>query len=143
MSESFERPTTQFKYPDIFAESGELERVGNKFGIELSVLEYLAQAGELVTLDSDIWSNLENTDSNEVQVGDWDQVAKLSAQVGRDWEDLKNKIEKGTALQAPIVMKYGNKYHLVSGNTRLMVARAKGIVPKVLLFEIDQSFKRE
>mgnify|MGYP000922222227 CR=1 FL=1 len=137
MSESFEQNKDQFRYPDVFAENGELERVAQNFEIDLSVLEYQAQNGELITLEEDIWSTLENSDSPTIETGDWKQVEELSLQVERNWEDLKNKLEKGIVLEAPIIMKFGNRYHLVAGNTRLMVSKAMGVVPKVLLFEIE------
>lgn len=52
------------------------------------------------------------------------------------WEDLRQKIEQGQELDAPIVLKLLNEIHLVSGNTRLMVARALNKTSKVLLVEM-------
>lgn len=143
MTESVEKSSEYFKYPDIEAEIGEFERVADTFGIDSSVLMFLAHEGQMTYLDFELWNKLENTDSNTFDIGDWEWVHEHSNPDGehkRDWESLKDKVERGKVLNAPIIMKYGNKYHLVSGNTRLMVARAKGVVPKVLLFEIDQSF---
>ncbi len=141
MKESFAEVATPFKYPNIQREEGEFERVGATFGVETSVLMFQAQKGELVTLSENIWRNLENTDSNRFERGDWEAVAEHAKahDVGRDWEDLKSKLETGKQLDAPIIMKFGERYHLVSGNTRLMVARAKGIRPTVLLFQTDFS----
>ena len=146
MIERAEKSTEHFKYPDIESETGEFERVADAFGIDSSVLMFLAHDGQLVSLDLELWSKLENTDSNSFEAGDWSTVHSHSNPDGeqkRDWENLRDKVEGGKVLDAPIIMKYGNRYHLVSGNTRLMVARAKGIVPKVLIFEIDQSFETE
>ena len=137
MNESVENSNEQFKYPDISAESGELERVARELGVELSVLEHQAQSGELVPLDSNVWEILENTDSNDIETGGFELVQRLSFQVGRNWKDIKEKMDSGKALDAPIVVKFGNRYHLVSGNTRLMVSKAKGVTPKIFLFEID------
>ena len=137
MNEFFEKNKSLFKYPDIFAETGELNRVSEEFEIDLSVLEYQAQNGELVSLEKDVWDNLENSDSPTIEIGNWDQIEELSSQVNRDWEDLKNKLGRGTVLEAPIVMKFGARYYLVAGNTRLMVSKAMGIVPKILLFEVE------
>jgi len=137
MNESFEQNNSLFKYPDVFAEKGELKRVSEEFGIGMSVLEYQAQNGNLVSLEQEIWDTLENTDSSTIEFGNWNQVDDISSQVDREWEDLKVKLERGKILEAPIVMKFGDHYHLVAGNTRLMVSKAMGITPKVLLFEID------
>ena len=141
MNESSETTKEHFKYPDISSELGEFERVASTFGLDSSVLMFLAHEGELVPLNSDIWENLENTDSNSFLEGDWDSVHDHSNPDGkkkRDWEEVRNNLNSGKTLDAPIIMKYGDQFHLVSGNTRLMVARASGVFPKILLFEIDE-----
>ena len=146
MTESVEKGDNYFKYPDIQNEFGEFERVGKTFGIDSSALIFLAEQGELVTISDDIWSKLENTDSNSVEFGNWDAVhdhSNPNDEFKRDWESLRAKMESGKTLDAPIIMKFGERYHLVSGNTRLMISRAKGIAPKVLIFEIDQSFESQ
>jgi hypothetical protein len=137
MKESVEQFPNLFKYPNIVNEQGEFERVGTEFGIDTSVLEYLAQNGELAELSEDVWQILENTDSLDISPGDYGKVDELSKQVGRDWETIHEALESGKTIEAPIVMKHEEKYHLVSGNTRLMVARAMGIRPTVLLFETE------
>lgn len=137
MKESFEVAPQVFKYPSIEREEGEFERVAQTFGIETSVLMFQARNGELITLNEKLWQKLENTDSNRFETGDWEKVEEFSNSVDRDWNDLKNKLAAGTQLDAPIIMQFGDRYHLVSGNTRLMVARAEGLKPTVLLFEVD------
>lgn len=141
MNESLENARKEyFKYPNIEKEEGEFDRVAGEFGIETSVLMFQAHNGELIQLTEDLLNKLENTDANTFEVGDWDAVHDHSNPDGvhkRDWESLKVKMDKGVVLDAPIIMKFGDRYHLVSGNTRLMVSRAKGIYPKVLVFEID------
>lgn len=141
MNESLENGRKEyFKYPNIEKEEGEFDRVAKEFGIETSVLMFLAQSGELVQMDEELLSQLENTDADNVLEGGWEAVHDHSNPDGvhkRDWEDLRDKLEAGSGLDAPIIMKFGDRYHLVSGNTRLMVARAKGIRPKVLIFEVD------
>lgn len=140
MNESFEQPNSHFRFPDIESEAGEFERVASEFGYDSSVLMFLARDGQMVSLDNDLWSRLENTDSNDFELGGWEAVHDHSNPDGehkRDWESLRSKIESGTVLDAPIIMKFGDRYHLVSGNTRLMVCKAKGITPTVLLFEVD------
>lgn len=137
MKESLEKSSNLFKYPDIATEQGEFERVSKEFGIDTSVLEYLAQNGELVELREDIWQILENTDSSDISPGDFEKVAELSAQVNRDWEAIHKGLLSAKEIEAPIIMKHEGRYHLVSGNTRLMVVRAMGLTPTVLLFETE------
>ncbi len=104
-------------------------------------MEQAAHAG-LVELTEDMWRELENTDSFDIQPGGWEKVAEhinyTNKETGakRDWEGLKQAMEQGKRLDAPIVLRHAGQLHKVSGNTRLMVARALGIRPKVLLVEM-------
>lgn len=133
-----ETPVSAFRIPDVHAEHGELERVAREFGVEVSVLEFSAGRGSLQPLHEEQWAQLENTDSFTIAAGDWEQVAELSGQVGRDWETLRERLENNQSLDAPMVLRQGERLHLVSGNTRLMAARAAGIMPQVWLFDIDE-----
>lgn len=137
MKESFEQPSSLFVHPDTQKEKDELERVEREFGIDSSVLIFAARDGVFTELSDGVWDTLENTDSNRFVEGDWEEVKRLSEKYERDWEDLRQKLEAGTPLDAPIIMQFGDRYHLVSGNTRLMVARAMGLRPKAYIFKID------
>ncbi len=140
MQENFENQS-RFKLPNIENERGEFERVAQKFQIDSSVLMFLAREGQLVQLTESLLSNLENTDACDIEKDDFETLDRLlqnnSSFHQRDWRDLYTKLTSGTLIDAPIVMKYGNRYHLVSGNTRLMVARVLGITPQILLFTIE------
>ncbi len=141
MNESFESVKEPFVLPDIKAERGEFERVAEKFGLDTDTLLFLAaEEGVLSPLTEEVWKNLDNTDSNTFNSGDsdaWDKIREgCEAQnPPRDWQALKITMEQGGDIEAPIIIKYDNQYHLVSGNSRLMVARALDITPKVLIFE--------
>jgi hypothetical protein len=126
----------QFRFPNIKSEYGEFERVAKAFELDSTTLEFLAQEeGRLIDLNDELIRVLENSDIGKIKKGGWETVGSLAREYERDWVDLKEKMEKKIPLDAPIIMKQSNTYHLVSGNTRLMVARALGIIPKVLLFE--------
>ncbi len=126
-----------FKKPDVLAERGEFTRVAATFGFDEGVLMHVASnEGRLVPLSAVVWNELDNTDSNRFEIGEWSAVAEHATAVGRDWQTIKEAFEKGQQYDAPIVMKFRDAYHLVSGNTRLMVARALGIEPRVWLFEV-------
>lgn len=137
MNESFEHPLERFVRPDLESEIGELERVADQFGLEPSVLLFLAQEGELVVLDEATWQVLDNTDSNSLAAGDWERVQQLSQEAHCDWQKIQRGINSAQPLPAPTVMEIGGKYHLVAGNTRLMVARAAGIQPTIWLFHVE------
>lgn len=138
MNESFEFVPNRFVLPDIEKERGEFERVAQVFNLDCDTLMFLAkEEGKLQRLDAATWDVLDNTDSKDIQRDDWKTVQKYSEsqEHPRDWRGPKKEIEEGVALKAPIIFKYNGKYHLVSGNTRLMVARALGVTPQVLIFE--------
>jgi hypothetical protein len=97
------------------------------------------EASKIATLSSlseDDWGRLENTDSFDITKGDWGTVEYHSNAGARDWKSLKTRLEQGQAVDAPVIFKKGETLHLVSGNTRLMVTRALGMVPKVLVVEL-------
>lgn len=144
-SESFK---PNFVFPDAEEQRGEIGRVAEKFSPDnpypfaLRLYESI-RTGTLMEMNEVMWQSLDNTDSNHLSEGDWDTLDNLIAEKNsntgsnRDWKYLRQKIEQGKELYAPIVLKYGDKLHLVSGNTRLMVARALGVTPVVLLVEIE------
>ena len=125
MNESIEKSSDYFKYPDIEHEWTEFKRVSREFKekrefqnefnvseefeIDSSVLMFLAQQGEMISLSEDIWSSLENTCSNKFEAGEWEEVHDRSNPNGvqkRDWEELRSKFDAGIALDAPIIMKF-------------------------------------
>ncbi len=138
---------SNFVFPDIENEHGEIERVANKYNPqnpEAFIRSFYGKAreAELVDLTEEMWSELDNTDSFDIPQSGWKQITEhinhTNQETGatRNWEHLKQKIEQAQELDAPIVLSYLNKTHLVSGNTRLMVARALGKTPKILLVEM-------
>lgn len=131
-----------FQFPDVKKERGEIERVAKEYaeGYEEEFVEEFLKRGRkqaLSSLDSWLWVKLLNTDSNDIKAGDWDKVKELSEQVSRDWESIKKKMESNVTIDAPIILKDGNEYHLVSGNTRLMIAKALGITPRVMVVDMS------
>jgi len=136
-----------FIFPDVEKERGEVERVAQKYNPqnpEAFVRIFYTKAGEakLVDLTEKMWNVLDNTDSFDIPLNGWEKITEhidhTNQETGatRNWKELKQKIEQGQEIDAPIVLKYSDEIHLVSGNTRLMVARALGKTPKVLLVEI-------
>jgi hypothetical protein len=138
MKESFEPLGKEFIAPDFFEEYGEFERVAKTFDFDISVLLHVSEVeGKSVSLSEDIWAQLENSDSYKIEFDDWDRVRINSEaqEVTRDWKVLRDSKK----IKMPIIMKYASTYHLVSGNTRLMVCRAMGIRPEVFIFEIYEN----
>jgi hypothetical protein len=83
--------------------------------------------------------NLENTDSSGIAVGDYAGVHSLAEGYKRDDGVLIDQMNTGAAIESPIIVQFGNTFHLVSGNTRLMLARAAGQTPKVIIVQLSES----
>lgn len=107
-------------------------------GLNISVsqvLDAFMNASE-VTIPKKVWSKLENTESNEFKKGDIGKVIQMAKKYGKsDPSKLKNAIKSGD-YKRPLILKFGDRYHLVAGNTRLSTAAAIGVIPQVLIAEI-------
>lgn len=137
-----ERPEV-WKRPDLLAEKGELIRVAKEFAPERDPIAFAQEMykvfreTDLRDLSDEEWAVLENSDSWQIQPEDFETVAALAEKYGRDWEKFKRSLEEGAPIPAPTIVKFGDRLHKVGGNTRLMVARAMGIRPKVLIAEVQ------
>ena len=68
------------------------------------------------------WDELENTDSRRGLT--FPQMVNLAQEYGREWWHLMRAILRNQPLPGPIILhRQGKKPTLVSGNTRLMLAR--------------------
>ena len=115
-----------------------VQELNREENIEISVadvLDLFARTKE-TTLSPIIWSKLENTESNKIRKGEINKVKDLAKKYNK-----QNPIELKKALQSgeykrPMIIKFGDRYHLVSGNTRLSTAAAIGMKPQVLIAEL-------
>jgi len=60
---------------------------------------------------------------------------KFQPELVPDIEELKKSLKRGD-YPRPMILKFGDRYHLVAGNTRLCTAAAMGMKPQVLIAEI-------
>lgn len=138
---------THFVFPNIERELGEIERVAHTYNPQdpeafIRRFHEVARHSELSDLTEEAWSSLGNTDSFDIPRNGWAQITEqidhTNKETGanRNWAELRQKMEQGQELDAPIVLKHSSETHLVSGNTRLMVARALGKTPKILIVEV-------
>lgn len=107
-------------------------------GIDVSVedvVNVFTRAKE-VTLTDDIWSKLENTESNEIKKGEMKKVVDLAKKYNKTKPVELRKLLISGDYRRPLIIKFGDRYHLVAGNTRLCTAAALGIKPKVLIGQI-------
>jgi hypothetical protein len=106
--------------------------------IETTVSDVLDafQNSKEVTLDKSIWSKLENTESNQIKKGEMNKVVELAKKYNKSSPlKLKKAIQSGK-YGRPLILKFGDRYHLVAGNTRLCTAAAMGVQPKVFIGEL-------
>jgi hypothetical protein len=87
-------------------------------------------------LTKSIWSKLENTESNEIDKGDMKSVEKIAKKYNKTNPNKLKKILESGDYNPPMIIQFGNRYHLVAGNTRLCTAAAIGITPNVLIVKI-------
>jgi len=120
-------------------EMTEFERVANELreneGIQVTaedILNSFLNSSEQ-TLTNDIWNKLENTESFRIKKGDIASVIDLAKKYGKtNPKDIKKWILSGD-YRRPLILKFGDRYHLVAGNTRLSTAKAVGVQPQVLI----------
>ena len=139
--------------PDLHSpqEIGELQRVAQLFNPDdpESIIQRFYERSANINiqpLDEELLNKLDNTDAGDVEKGDFDTVDRKLAEITandplsqRDWKDLMTKIIGGAEMDMPVIVKYGDIFHLMSGNTRLMISRALGKVPEVAIIDISES----
>lgn len=119
-----------WELPEWKEEIGEFQR----YNIDLSLLkEIFDNTKNLTPLSDKMWSELDNTESYEIT--SLEQATEYANKYGKDIKSILKAIKENTPLPAPIIMKLNGSYDLVAGNTRLMVAKALGITPEVLILE--------
>lgn len=107
-------------------------------GIEVSVNQLLDafEKAKEIKIPDDVWGKLENTESNQIKKGEINKVIALAKQYNKQHpKELKKALLSGD-YRRPLILKFGDRYHLVAGNTRLCTAAALGIQPQVLIGEI-------
>jgi hypothetical protein len=91
-------------------------------------------------ITDEVWGELQNTESNQIQFGDFNTVFNLSNKYNKSNPlKLKKKIEDNE-YKYPIIVRFNDQYHLVSGNTRLCTAAAMGEYLDVIIADINKPF---
>lgn len=124
------------------SEMDEIERVvqdlnrNEKIDISVkTVLDAFDNARE-VKIPETVWKKLENTECNKIKKGEMAKVISLAKKYNKQSpKELKTALQSGE-YKRPLILKFGDRYHLVAGNTRLCTAAAMGIRPQVLIGEI-------
>jgi len=124
------------------SEMDEFERVSQDLsrdeGIDISVNQIINafEKAKEIKIPSNVWSKLENTESNQIKKGETAKVIALAKQYNKQHpKELKKALLSGD-YRRPLILKFGDRYHLVAGNTRLCTAAALGMKPQVIIAEI-------
>jgi hypothetical protein len=108
----------------------------NKFETSVKDILKVFNKAKETKLDDKVWKKLENTESNQIKKGEMDKVIDLAKKYNKSSPlKLKDSILSGQ-YRPPLILKFGNRYHLVAGNTRLCTAAAMGETPKVIIGEL-------
>ena len=120
----------------VISELGEIDRTAQVFNVQPDDIQYAFEDGSEVVLSDDVWSKLENSDSYQIQ--NLEQAIKLANKYKKDWRSIVRAIQDEKQLPLPLVLRYdADKYYLVGGNTRLMIYKALGVQPVVLMGNLD------
>jgi len=99
------------------------------------VVKAFTKAKEIV-IPKDVWLKLENTESNQIKKGEMKKVVDIAKQYNKTSPlKLKKALTNGE-YNPPLILKFGDRYHLVAGNTRLCTAAALGMKPRVIIAEV-------
>jgi len=125
--------------PKLENELKDLEAVAEEFDISLDRLKEDFKRGEIRMLPNKIWETLGRCDCKKANsfleiVDIAHKQQKVDPEYKSQWKEFKEAFRSGKQLSAPVVMKHDHQYHLVSGNTRLMVAKVMNVTPFVYLF---------
>jgi hypothetical protein len=135
--------------PDLKGEMDELQRVVQDLSrdenIETTVKELVDAFNNSTEepISDEVWGKLENTESNEIEKGDMKAVYKIAKTYNKtNPQKLTQSFADGD-YKRPLIVQFGDRYHLVAGNTRLCTAAALGIKPNVFIAKIGDMKKME
>lgn len=115
-----------------------VEDLSRNYGVDTSVKDIVKafRNGVEIEIPFEVWRKLENTHSNEIKVGEMDKVRKIAKEFNKTNPTKLAKALLGGDYHRPMILKFGDRYYLVAGNTRLSTAAALGMTPMVLIGEI-------
>jgi len=135
--------------PDLKGEMDELQRVVQDLSrdenVETTVKELVGAFNNSTEepISDEVWGKLENTESNEIEKGNMKAVYKIAKTYNKtNPQKLSQSFADGD-YKRPLIVQFGDRYHLVAGNTRLCTAAALGVKPNVFIAKIGDMKKME
>jgi len=107
-------------------------------GIDISVKDMVKafQRAKEVQIPREVWDKLENTESNQIKKGEMKKAEEVAKKYGKTPPSVLKKALLKNEYNPPLILNFGDRYHLVAGNTRLCTAAALGINPRVIIAEL-------
>ncbi len=130
-----------WKAPSAIRECDEWLRITFTFRIFPLSLVWMYFRAKMIELDDATWKKLKNTDSwRATDMGEVEYILNSTSEIDMCVYDASKKLRRAfqesseAEVFAPIILKRKNgNIHLVSGNRRLMLARANNVRPRCLL----------
>jgi hypothetical protein len=133
--------TIKWKTPDLEAEQEKFQKVAESLGLDVSDIQSKAGRGHMCQLSPQIWSMLANSESWTIE--SMEEAEKRAALRDMDLQPTLDTIATGQTVAAPIVLILGDGTpHLVSGDDRLMIARAMDTEAQVFFVDMATSDKQ-
>lgn len=124
-------PSVSWVPPSLDEEEEELVRMADEEGYDMPSLLRAAHGAKMRALSESDWQRLEGTDS--YSISSVNEATHIAEGYGRDVDSVIQGMVDGSGIPAPIILERADgSITLVSGNARLMAARALGLTPHVL-----------
>ena len=130
-----ESPPIEFEqddYQDYIANNrSAVEKAADYFNVPIDDMEYAFNGGQSVVLGDDVWSQLQNTNSFNIE--NLDHAIRYAHDKKVKVKPYILAIKNNEELPLPLILRYGqDKYWLVAGETILSLYKALKVTPTVL-----------
>lgn len=127
--------------PDLAEEREEIQMQARLLGLPVHQIVDSLRKGKLAPLTDTMWASLENTDSYGIK--SLEDAEALADEYDKDIDLISAGFERGASIPAPMILTFDDRPpYLVGGNTRLMVAKAFGVTPTVLVGHVEDIKKK-
>ena len=124
--------------PSIESEIEAFEQAARVLSLDLETVLQKVARGWMEEMSDSVWSQLQNSDSWKIE--SMEEAEKISNLRDKNLASIIGAIIDGKGVPAPIVLFLSDRTpYLVSGNTRLMAAKALGSVPEVFFADMSTS----
>ena len=129
----------EYKFKEYKKWKDRANTMGMRFPLFKSFSDYVntLSTGKVITVTNEIWHRVGNLSDNS-SIEDIETMVS-GYYMPRDVQRIKNGFESDVKIPYPVILK-GKKggLFIMSGNTRLNVAKVLGITPKSLLIDISE-----